>query len=158
MTIRPITKLGHPLLRRPAQPVDLTTINSHEFRTLVNDMIATMHASRGIGIAAPQIGVDRQLAIINAKDKPFAILNPRILKRSRRRATEEEGCLSIPGVFGQVQRHASVTVSYFDDRGIEHTMEASGLLSRVFQHEIDHLNGRLFIDRMKGIPKDRATS
>lgn len=157
MAIRNITKLGKTVLRRPAKPVDLATIHSQAFRTLVADMIATMHAARGIGIAAPQIGVDLQLAIINEKDKPFVIINPQILKRSFRSVKAEEGCLSIPGVLGEVQRNTSITVSYLDDQGVEHTINPSGMLSRVFQHEIDHLNGTLFIDRMKSAPKDLAS-
>ncbi len=154
MAILPITKLGHPILRRPAQPVDLMTINTKKFHALMTDMIDTMYAARGVGIAAPQVGVDLQLAIINHSDTPFSIINPRILHRSFRSATSEEGCLSLPGVFGSVRRPVSVTVSYIDHNGTERTVEESGLVARVFQHEIDHLNGLLFIHRMKVPPKD----
>lgn len=151
MTVRTITTLGAPILSRPAGLVDLPSVTTAEFQSLIRDMVATMIAAQGIGLAAPQIGVGLQVAIINGQAGPFAIINPRIQKRSRQTELAEEGCLSIPGVFGLVRRPTRVTVSYYDKHGQTQSQLATGLLARVFQHEIDHLNGILFIDKVERI-------
>src|SRR5690242_14434899 len=134
MATLPITKLGDPILRKVSRTIDLAVISTSEFRRLVEDMIETMHAANGIGIAAPQVGVELQVAIINAKDRPFAIINPRITTKSVRKETAEEGCLSIPGVFGIVKRPKEITVTYIDEDGHEVIIKARGLMARVFQH------------------------
>ncbi|MBI5404907.1 MAG: peptide deformylase [Candidatus Kerfeldbacteria bacterium] len=157
MAVLPITKLGNPILRQISRTVDPADIATAEFRRLVKDMTETMFDANGIGIAAPQVNVGLQVAIINAKDDPFPIINPVIIKRSIRKNSAEEGCLSIPGVFGIAPRPSTVTVRYLDRRGAVVTQELSGLFARVFQHEIDHLNGKLFIDRAKKISEGSLT-
>lgn len=151
--IRRIRTLGDPVLRQRAVPVTNEERQSRDIARLVDDMTATMIDAKGIGIAAPQIGVGKRVAIINGRDGPFAIINPRIIRRSLRTATDEEGCLSIPGVFGLVRRPKTVTVAFTDLDGHAHKDKVTGLLARVFQHEIDHLNGVLFIDRTKAITR-----
>ncbi len=149
MPIRTITKLGAPILRAVAETTDPRRYGTAELTTLLRDMVETMIDAEGIGIAAPQVGVDAQVAIINHRDEPFAIINPTITKRSLRTELAEEGCLSVPGVFGTVRRSLKVSVRFTDESGTEQTVQASGLLARVFQHEIDHLNGVLFVDRVQ---------
>lgn len=153
MALRPIRTVGDPILRRPTNDVELSRLGSREMTTLIRDMTDTLADEKGLGIAATQVGSSHRIAIINGEHGPFAIINPRIVKRSIRTETDEEGCLSIPGVFGLVRRAKSVTVAYLDADGTAHREKASGLLARVFQHEIDHLDGVLFIDRMKKITK-----
>lgn len=157
MAVLPITKLGNPILRQISRTVDPADIATAEFRRLVKDLTETMFDANGIGIAAPQVNVGLQVAIINAKDDPFPIINPVITKHSIRKNSAEEGCLSIPGVFGIVPRPSTVTVRYLDRRGAVVIQELSGLFARVFQHEIDHLNGKLFIDRAKKITEGSLT-
>ncbi|MBI4426406.1 MAG: peptide deformylase [Candidatus Kerfeldbacteria bacterium] len=151
MAVRTITTLGAPILRQVAQPVDLTTVASPTFQNLLHDMVETMIAAQGIGLAAPQINVSLQVAIINGQAGPYAIINPRLQKSSRQTELAEEGCLSIPDVFGTVRRPARVTVTYDDEQGRPQSTAATGLLARVMQHEIDHLNGVLFIDKVQQI-------
>lgn len=158
MAVRTITKLGDPILKSRSRPVERSRLATPEFRNLVRDMTETMIHAQGIGIAAPQVGVGLLVAIINAKGKPFAIINPRILKRSWRTEQSEEGCLSVPGVYGRVKRARTITVAYTDLDGVERTEEVSGLLARVFQHEIDHLNGTLFVDRVERALRDELSS
>lgn len=151
MAVRPITKLGDPILRTVSRKVETSEIASPEVDDLIRDMIDTMFDARGIGIAAPQVGVGLQVAIINERNHPYPIINPRIIKHSLRSSEDEEGCLSIPAVFGMVRRPREVTVMYVDAKGKQHRKKVTGLLARVFQHEIDHLNGILFIDRAKTV-------
>jgi len=126
--------------------------------SLAPDLIDTMIAERGIGIAAPQVGTNIQLAIINKDADPglmdhLAIINPKIFSASRDVEIDTEGCLSIPGVEGDVPRHKKIKVRYTDAEGVEHKIKATGLFARVLQHEIDHLNGILFIERATRITK-----
>jgi len=157
VAIRPIVKLGIPILRQVAATLDQAAITSVDTNRLIEDMIETMIDANGIGIAAPQVNVGLQIAIINAKDRPFAIINPVVTKHSLRKTKMEEGCLSIPGVFGIVERPMSVTIEYSDTTGQRIREHATGMLARVFQHEIDHLNGILFIDRAKTITQGSLT-
>lgn len=157
MAILAITKLGNPILRQVSREVEPAMIATDEFKKLITDMTETMFDANGIGIAAPQVNVGLQVAIINAKDAPFPIINPVIVKHSIRKNSAEEGCLSIPGVFGIVPRPSTVTVRYLDRQGTIVTQQLSGLYARVFQHEIDHLNGKLFIDRAKKITEGSLT-
>ncbi|MBI4092746.1 MAG: peptide deformylase [Candidatus Kerfeldbacteria bacterium] len=156
MAVRVIVKLGNPILRIVAQKIAPDRLQTSAIRELIVDLIVTMRQARGIGIAAPQVGVSLQIAIINAKDKPFVIVNPIVTKKSLRSSVAEEGCLSIPGVFGQVRRPENISVAYLDERGQPRTAKASGMLARVFQHEIDHLNGILFIDRATNLTETRS--
>jgi len=119
---------------------------------LFERMEETMIVERGVGLAAPQVGIPMQVAVINPdpedEKKLIRMVNPRIVSASRETETIEEGCLSVPGVRGDVARAAKITVAYQDERGAERTLEAEGLLARIIQHEIDHLNGVLFVDRL----------
>lgn len=149
--IRRIRTIGDPVLRSRATPIRPTVGALRGLARLISDMTETMIDAKGVGIAAPQVGIGLRVAIVNGRNGPFPVINPRVVRRSIRTATEEEGCLSIPGVFGLVRRPKNVTVAYSDPEGKNHQEKVSGLLARVFQHEIDHLNGILFIDRTKEI-------
>ncbi|MBI3963723.1 MAG: peptide deformylase [Candidatus Kerfeldbacteria bacterium] len=119
-----------------------------EIERLIPALIHTMHRHNGIGIAAPQVGLDMQLIVVNTKDDPLVLANPEITRRSLRTARDEEGCLSVPGVYGVVRRAQTVWVSGIDPRtGKPVSLKASGLFARVLQHETDHIHGTLFIDR-----------
>ena len=110
----------------------------------------TMIKTDGAGLAAPQIGKSIRLAVINSKDGPICLINPKITRKSWARELGQEGCLSIPGIFGQVKRHKKITVAYYNQAGKKIKQVAQGLMARVMQHEIDHLDGILFIDKMAG--------
>ncbi len=147
--ILPIVKLPAEVLRRPVDPVQFPL--DKKTRRLVADMLDTVKSADGIGLAAPQVGVSLNLAIIYlvSQDVPaFPIFNAKIIKSSREMLEIEEGCLSMPGVFGTVSRPKEVTVSFQDHEGKTHTIEDNGWISRVCQHEIDHLLGTLIIDKM----------
>ena len=129
---------------------------------LVDHMIETCRKANGIGLAAPQIGKSIRLCIINLEHlgmPPFALVNPKIVKKSFKKIELEEGCLSIPGVFGMVKRPAKIQVEALTLNGDKHKFEADGLLSRVIQHEVDHLDGILFTSKMTkqttGKPKEK---
>lgn len=139
-------------LRIPALAMAVTDISSAVTQDLIDTMVTTMKKAKGIGLAAPQIGQSIRLTVIgqeadSALKEPLTLINPALTHPSTNQISIEEGCLSIPGIFGLVQRAEQVTVCFFDRHGLVKTLTASGLLSRVIQHEIDHLNGVLFIDR-----------
>jgi peptide deformylase len=144
-----IVKYGNRVLRGKGKHVEEF---GPELKALFERMERTMIASRGVGLAAPQVGVSRQIAIMNPEPedgtKLIKMINPRIVAASDETVKIEEGCLSVPGIRGEVERPARVTVVYQDESGAEHTLEAEGLLARIVQHELDHLNGVLFIDRL----------
>lgn len=154
MSVRPVKILGSPVLRTKAAPVK--NPSSPDLKSLIRDLIDTMNAHDGIGIAAPQIGVSERVIVINAEKQPLVFINPHLAGRSLRKEEAEEGCLSIPGVFGLVKRNKQVTIVGFDGLGRPLTVKASGLLARVCQHEIDHINGILFIDRTKKITRGKG--
>ena len=143
MPVLEIVKVPHAILRERARPVTRITDATHR---LVADMIETMKQAPGVGLAAPQVGIPQRLFVYDVGDGPGAILNPEIVERS---GTEVgiEGCLSIPRLEGDVERAARVVVIGLDARGKRVRIEAEELLARVFQHEIDHLDGVLFTDR-----------
>lgn len=145
----PLTYYPDPFLRKKAADVDPTKIP--ELQELFQDMIQTMHEKDGVGLAAPQVGVSIQAAVIAYKDGPLIIINPVLSHFSFRKETAEEGCLSVPGVNGLVKRSKKVLFKALNENGqlIEGTAE--GYFARVLQHEVDHLNGILFIDRAKKI-------
>lgn len=155
MAKRTIVKLGDPILRAVADVVPKTAFSSESLKNLIRDLTETMKRSDGIGIASPQIGTGFRVAVINTKDRPLVIINPRIRSSSRTMEIAEEGCLSVPGVFGNVRRPKSVDVSFADVNGVEQSIHAVGFLARVLQHEIDHLNGILFIDRLDTPARER---
>ncbi len=139
------------MLRTSTAPVDLNLTDRQDFQLLIDAMIATMRRAEGIGLAAPQIGQSTRIAVISEAvdrqlNQPLVLVNPHLTNPSPQQLTEEEGCLSIPDVFGLVSRPAEITVLAFDRRGAKFTLPVAGLLARVIQHEIDHLNGVLFID------------
>ena len=156
MTIKPLIILPDPLLRQQSKPVE--TVDSEILR-LADDMLETMYDAPGIGLAAIQIGVARRMLVIDLsrddeENKPQVFINPEILKVSDDVSTYEEGCLSIPDYYAEVERPASLTVGYVDRDGKQQTVEADGLLATCLQHEIDHLNGVLFIDHISRLKRD----
>ena len=143
----PIITNPNPILRKKS--VEIKQIQTKQFQQLCLDMAKTMKEKDGVGLAAPQIGQNIRLIVINAKDGAICMINPKITKKSLIKEWGEEGCLSIPNVFGQVKRHKKITCKYLDKNGKENKIQAQGLMARVIQHEIDHLDGVLFIDKIK---------
>jgi peptide deformylase len=135
--------LGSPVLREPTKPIDTVT---DELRRLVDDMFETMHAAKGIGLAAPQVGRLERLFVAEVEEDKVALFNPEIVDTTGKPVKAEEGCLSIPEIYGDVERPPVVTVRGITPEGETVELEASGLLGRCFLHEIDHLHGRLFLD------------
>jgi peptide deformylase len=154
MPILKIITQPDPILRKKSKEIGLKEINSREFRELVSAMIKTMLKTDGVGLAAPQIGMNIRLAVINSKDGSFCLINPKITKKSWATEIDQEGCLSIPGIFGKVKRHKKITLVYFDQAGKKIKQTVQGLMARVMQHEIDHLDGVLFIDKAVEIEKN----
>jgi peptide deformylase len=153
--LRPILRLGDSILSETARPVESITA---EVETLVDDMIETMYAAPGIGLAAPQVGVALRIFVLDLSvgRDPTALhvmINPEFVERDGMQL-EEEGCLSVPGFTSTVARPKRVVVKGLNRQGETHTLEGTGLLARALQHEIDHLNGCLFVDRLRGISKD----
>jgi peptide deformylase len=153
--IRPILKYGDSQLHQPSQPVDSPT---PEVDRVVNDMIDTMYAAPGIGLAAPQIGVGLRIFVVDVSigrdpNGLLVFMNPEIVERDGMQL-EEEGCLSVPGFDATVVRASRVVVKGRDRAWAERTHEGTGLLARAFQHEMDHLDGALFVDRLRGIKRD----
>ncbi len=148
MTTRPVLTDPNEKLRQVSEKISDKALGSEELNTLITDMVETMKIENGIGIAAPQIGVHKRLIIIDTGDGPQALINPEITARSLRKIESEEGCLSVPGVYGFVKRHREIKAKAQDRNGNEVTFKARGLLSIVLQHEIDHLDGILFIDKV----------
>lgn len=147
MALRTLEKYGSPVLREKARPVaDITG----EIVTLAQDMLETMHAFSGIGLAGNQVGVPlRIITVLHPETREnLVVVNPEVVAMSAEREVGEEGCLSIPEVYGKVERALRVTVRGVDLQGKEVEIEAQGLLARIFQHEIDHLDGVLFVDRL----------
>jgi peptide deformylase len=153
--IRPILRYGAEVLHRPAAPVTEITA---EVETLVDDMIHTMYAAPGIGLAATQIGVGLRIFVVDisvgrSPADLMTFINPEFVEREGMQL-EEEGCLSVPGFAATVARPARAVLKGLDRAGNEQTVEASGLLARAFQHEMDHLDGSVFVDRLRGLQKD----
>jgi peptide deformylase len=153
--IRPILKYGDTVLHDRAQAVDAVT---PEIERLVDDMIETMYAAPGVGLAAPQVGVSLRIFVVDVSvgRDPSALMvmiNPEFVARDGMQL-EEEGCLSVPGFNATVVRPARAVVKALNREGVEHQIEGTGLLARAFQHEMDHLDGTLFVDRLRGIKRD----
>ena len=142
MSLLEIHVLGSPVLRTETTPVTAIT---DDLRRLVDDMFRTMRAAQGIGLAAPQVGRLERIAIVEVDNDPIVLVNPEIILESGSERAEE-GCLSIPDIYGDVDRAARVTIRATDLEGKLFEREATELLARAFQHEIDHLHGKLFID------------
>ncbi len=148
MAKRKIITIPHETLRVKATSLKLEDFGTTELRTLVDDMAETMTAADGIGLAATQIDVRLRVFLVSTKDGPQAFFNPKILSRSFLKVVMEEGCLSIPEVFGTVKRPRRVQLQAQDVEGKIFTVNAAGLFARVIQHELDHLNGILFTDKV----------
>jgi len=159
MAVHPIVRADNPLLRQKSRKVRRF---GQALQNLIDDMVETMHAAHGLGLAAPQIGVLQQVIVIqlpeNEKDpqsgKLYVLCNPEIVKAAGEEESEE-GCLSVPGFVGDVRRAAVVTVKGLDQHGKKIRIKAEGLLARALQHEIDHINGVLYIDRVDSPEKIR---
>jgi peptide deformylase len=162
MPIRPIVRLGHPALRTPAKLVAPEAIGSPELQTLVDDMVETMRAAHGVGLAAPQIGLSLQLFVYQAATKARSpgegiaeevtlqtVINPMITPQGGEMVEDWEGCLSIPDLRGLVPRHPAVRVRGLDRDGQPLDYLVKGFTARIVQHEFDHLNGVVFLDRMR---------
>ncbi len=145
------------MLKTASKPVDLSTLASAGMQQLIDDMIKTMQQAEGIGLAAPQIGQPIRLAIVAGevgdRSEPLVLVNPVVSINDPKQVESEEGCLSIPGVFGMVPRAGHITLKAFDRHGQPWSLQAGELLARVVQHEIDHLNGLLFLDRLTSYTK-----
>jgi peptide deformylase len=156
MTIKPLIILPDPLLRQASAPIERVDT---DIKRLADDMLETMYDAPGIGLAAIQIGVPRRMLVIDLSREgeektPLVFINPEIVASSDERSVYEEGCLSIPDYYAEVERPAQVTVKYVDRDGKEQTAEADGLLATCLQHEIDHLNGVLFIDYISRLKRE----
>lgn len=157
MAVRDIVVIDHPVLRRKAKKIVKITA---EHRKLIEDMIETMREAPGVGLAAPQVAVGERLIVVEWADEPenednpprkkrlFVVLNPEIVWASAEMVQGTEGCLSVPGWVGDVMRHEAVTVRGLNRNGEKIKIEVEGWLARIFQHEIDHLDGVLYIDKL----------
>ncbi len=162
MGLRTIVTLPQPVLRRKARPV---TAFDKNLQTLIEDMIETMRAAPGVGLAAPQVGVSQRVIVVEYAEPPeedsaeatrprlYVVVNPEIIRTSAETEWGVEGCLSIPGLVGEVERHVSVHIRGLNRHGQPMRLKAHGWLARIFQHEIDHLNGVLFPDRASRVWK-----
>jgi peptide deformylase len=153
--LHPIVRYGTPVLHQPAAPVDAIT---PEILSLIDDMVETMYAAPGIGLAAPQIGVPLRIFVVDlsiGRDAAglITMINPVFVEREGMQL-EDEDCLSLPGFTATVARPARAVVRGLDRNGQEQTREGTGLLARAFQHEMDHLDGTVFVDRLRGIKRD----
>jgi peptide deformylase len=144
MSLRPLHLLGSPVLRQRSS--DVARVDD-EVRCLVDDLFETMEAAHGVGLAANQVGVARRVAVVDAEGQRFAMINPVIIE-AEGRTTAEEGCLSIPEIFGDVTRPERVVLDALDRDGKPFRLEVEGLVARAIQHELDHLDGILFLDHL----------
>lgn len=139
------------ILREKSININPEEINDKELKTLFEDMILTMVEKDGVGLAAPQIGKNIRLIVVNTKNGPVGMINPIFTKKSWSKEWGEEGCLSVPNTFGKVRRHKRVTCVYLDENGQKKKIEAKGFYARILQHEVDHLDAILFIDKAKDV-------
>lgn len=161
MTVREIHAVPDPILRKKARKVAAIT---PDIRRLMDDMLETMRAAPGVGLAANQVGVDQRVIVVEYAEEPedgqpegapppkpalYILVNPEITRTSREKVAGIEGCLSVPGFNGEVERHAEIVVKGFNPKGTPVRIRAKGWLARIFQHEIDHLDGVLYVDRAK---------
>ncbi len=151
MSILPIRVLGDPVLREETKPVDTFT---PELQQLIDDMFETMHAAHGVGLAAPQVGRSERLAVLDVHGARYVLINPEIVERESS-IKWEEGCLSIPDMYGDVTRAGRVVVEALDRDGKPFTVEGTELLGVCLQHEIDHLHGKLFIDYLSMLKRQK---
>lgn len=163
--------MNKPVIKFPAKVLStkcssVTEVNE-AVKTLIKDMFETMNANKGVGLAANQVGESLRIIVCQVPDtreapaewnnKPLALINPEITSRSITKSSYKEGCLSFPDLYEVIERPTTVTVSYLDENGESKTLEADGLLATCLQHEMDHLEGKTFLDRMSRLKKDLAT-
>ncbi len=156
MSQRKIVIEPDPILRKVSEPIEKV---DNDLRKLLDDMLETMYAAPGIGLAAVQVGILKRLIVIDiSKDKekknPLFLINPEIVSKSKNTSMYEEGCLSLPGHFAEIERPAECQINFLDYNGKKKEISAKGLLSTCIQHELDHLNGILFIDYLSKLKKD----
>ena len=154
--LRKILTEPDPILRKKCEPLEKVDIDT---KKLMDDMLETMYAAPGIGLAAVQVGILKRLVVIDIskgeeEKKPIFLINPQIIHQSKKTSVYEEGCLSLPGQFAEIERPAECTIKYIDYNGKEKDLKADGLLATCIQHEVDHLNGILFIDYLSKLKKD----
>ena len=153
MTIRKLHLLGSPVLRQRAAPVAAV---DEEVQRLVDDLFETMRAAKGVGLAANQVGVARRVAVVDTGEEappPLVLVNPRLVQVSDGTETVEEGCLSIPDLYGDVERPLAVVLEALDREGRPFRIDLSGFKARAVQHEIDHLDGVLFLDHLSAVKR-----
>jgi peptide deformylase len=158
VTVRQLHLLGSPVLRQPAAPVAAVDAAVQQ---LVDDLFETMRAAKGVGLAANQVGLARRVAVVDVGEEappPLVLINPRIVQASDLMETAEEGCLSIPEMFGDVERPLSVSVEALDRDGRPYRVDLSGFKARAVQHEIDHLDGILFLDHLSSVKRHLLVS
>jgi peptide deformylase len=151
MSLRDLHLLGSPVLREAGAPV---TVVDDEVRRFIADLFETMYAARGVGLAANQVGVARRVAVVDAEGEKLVLVNPRIVEASGKDSAEE-GCLSIPEVFAEVTRPDRIVLEALDQDGTLYRRELEGLPARAVQHEIDHLDGILFLDHLSPLKRKR---
>ncbi len=147
----PITIYPEPILLKRARKVKIAELKSKEIQQLILDMGRTMKEKDGIGLAAPQVGQSLRLIVINTEAGNLVLVNPKFLYKSLKKEIGEEGCLSLPGIFGLIKRSVKVRVSGLDKNGKKVRFTASGFFARVLQHEVDHINGKVIISRLKKV-------
>jgi peptide deformylase len=149
MSVLTICTKGNPVLHTRSKEVDPADIKAGRFSALIADMVETMRAANGVGIAAPQIGEGLRIFIAESPEGPIALFNPVFTQKSWKMTKDDEGCLSIPGKFDSVKRHKSVDVEALTAAGTPVTFTADGFFARILQHELDHLDGLLYVDRVE---------
>ncbi|HZY99393.1 MAG TPA: peptide deformylase [Candidatus Baltobacteraceae bacterium] len=151
--IREIVRDGHPTLRKVAKKVDPKEISDPLFQQLIDDMFETMYDAPGVGLAAPQVNISKRLFVVDVHDdehEPAVVINPKI-ESAEEEVEMTEGCLSVPGMVGEIVRFKRVAVSGLDRNGEKIRLEGDGLLAQCLQHEIDHLNGVLYVDKARNV-------
>lgn len=156
MAILNILVAPHPLLKQKAKPV---AVVDGRVRKLLDDMVETMYEAKGIGLAAPQVGVLERVVVIDVHEKdeppnPIKLVNPEIIWQSPERSVYEEGCLSVPEQYADVTRPKAVRLRYLDENGVSHEIDADGMLATCVQHELDHLEGTLFVDHLSMLKRN----
>jgi len=161
MSVLPVTKMGNPVLRLVCKPVKKSKIKSKKFQKFIDNMVATMRDENGAGIAAPQVDVKKRVFVMEVQENPrypskesfdlIVAINPELKPIGKKMVDSWEGCLSIPNIRGCLKRHAKVELTALDQNGKKYTQKLKGFAAVVAQHELDHLNGTLFIDRMQSM-------
>lgn len=155
MAILPILVAPNPVLKQKCTPVE--TVDD-EIRQLLDDMLETMYDAPGVGLAAPQVGVSKRVIVVDCAPRdgdpePMKLVNPEIVEQSKDLSVYDEGCLSFPDQYAEVERPSKVTIRYLDETGAEQSVDATGLLATCIQHEIDHLDGIVFVDHLSSLKR-----